>query len=450
MAGTLPIKPFIVYDMTRLFLAPAHITPRGIDRVDLGYAKHFLAEWPGDAMATLLTPFGVRTIDRQAALGIVEETQAQWKESGQPGDDPLLQRLKSKLIDRTDGPNVIKKGSRGRQIAAMTRQTFRHLGRLIGPSRSHAIPHNAVYINTGQMGIAVPQFLYWLKARPDIRSIFMLHDLIPLQHAEFVPPMSSYFHNNMVSNTVLHAAGLITTTSVMGNAIRQEILRRGRSAIPILSEPLPVSPNFSRGRSQDARLAEVPYFVIVGSIEPRKNHALLLEVWRELVRTEGARAPKLVIAGTRWNGHEAITDAVKHSSLLKDFIIEVGGLSTPALHQLVSNARGLLMPSFAEGFGLPIIEAQALGVPVIASNIAEHREAGGGEAIYLDVRDRAGWTAAIRGVMAAGANVMPRRTIHTWPDYFQRIEPFLTTIAAPQRQGDMANLVFADPEASVA
>ena len=448
-AIALPIRPFVAYDLTRLFLAPAHVTPRGIDRVDLGYARHFLADWPGDAAATLLSPFGLRVLERREALRVVDFAEAHWKEGCHPCDDRLLNRVKRKLADRSDGSHVIKIGSRGRQIAGMMRQVLRHAGRIAGASRSHAIARNGIYLNTGQMGIAVPQLLSWLAARPDIRSVFMLHDLIPIEYAQFVPALSSYFHNNMVTNAMAHASGLITTTKTMGHAIQQEFMRRGHPGMPVLSEPLPVSPSFLNGRSADERLSQAPYFVIVGSIELRKNHALLLEVWRELLRTEGARTPVLVMAGTRWNGHEAVTGAVNASPELRDVIIEVGGMSTPALHQLISNARGLLMPSFAEGFGLPIIEAQALGVPVIASDNAVHRETGGGGVRYINPCDVAGWADAIRAIMASPLSAAPCGAIRTWPDYFRRIEPFLSAIAAQNStSGDILNSNSAEVSAA--
>jgi glycosyltransferase involved in cell wall biosynthesis len=83
-------------------------------------------------------------------------------------------------------------------------------------------------------------------------------------------------------------------------------------------------------------------------------------------------------------------------SLIKDFVIEIDGLSTPALRQILSGARALLMPSFAEGFGIPIIEALAVGTPVIASDLAAHREVGATSVTYLSPIDGIGWLTAIQ------------------------------------------------------
>jgi glycosyltransferase involved in cell wall biosynthesis len=89
------------------------------------------------------------------------------------------------------------------------------------------------------------------------------------------------------------------------------------------------------------------------------------------------------------------------------------------------------MPSFAEGFGIPIVEALALGTPVIASDLATHREAGGPDVTYLDPLDGPGWLAAVRALAtgdAAAATSGARacsRSPWTWTDYFGRLEPLV-------------------------
>ncbi len=173
--------------------------------------------------------------------------------------------------------------------------------------------------------------------------------------------------------------------------------------------------------------------MVCGAIEPRKNHALLLNVWRELVRGQGATAPKLVVAGSRWRTSPVVAAALERSEALRDHVIEISGLSTPALQRLVANARALLMPSFVEGFGLPIVEALACGTPVIASDLAAHREAGGSHATYLSPIDGVGWLAAIRA-HARGDGERLRASLvayrpWTWADYFRRIEPFIVALA---------------------
>jgi glycosyltransferase involved in cell wall biosynthesis len=203
--------------------------------------------------------------------------------------------------------------------------------------------------------------------------------------------------------------------------------------IALLAEHLPVSPIFCKGAEKDYSIGSVPYFVITGSIEPRKNHLLLLNVWKELVLREASTAPKLIIVGTRRGRCSEVTDTLDRSRLLKRHVIEVAGLSTPSLHRLLGNACALLMPSFAEGFGLPIIEALALGTPVIASDLPAHREAGGDAATYLSPIDGLGWLSEIQAHVSNRAYYQARVArcrIRTWPEYLRKLDAFLEEIHA--------------------
>jgi glycosyltransferase involved in cell wall biosynthesis len=114
------------------------------------------------------------------------------------------------------------------------------------------------------------------------------------------------------------------------------------------------------------------------------------------VRIEGRQAPRLVIVGKRGWGNENVLDLLERCAPLQDSVIEVSGLSTPALKRLLDNARGLLMPSFAEGYGLPVAEALAAGVPVLASELPVFREIGGSGIEFIDPLAGLAWLKAIR------------------------------------------------------
>ncbi|HEY8031332.1 MAG TPA: glycosyltransferase, partial [Methylocella sp.] len=113
----------------------------------------------------------------------------------------------------------------------------------------------------------------------------------------------------------------------------------------------------------------------------------------------------------------------------------VGGLSTPGLKRLLDGARALLMPSFAEGFGLPVAEALAASVPVIASNIPVFRETGGARITTLSPIAGEDWLDTIR--IMARSNRPERQTIGAASDryeatagsnYFAEVRNFLDTL----------------------
>ncbi|MCC0002327.1 MAG: glycosyltransferase [Methylobacteriaceae bacterium] len=122
-----------------------------------------------------------------------------------------------------------------------------------------------------------------------------------------------------------------------------------------------------------------------GTIEPRKNHALLVDVWRRFVAEQGPSAPKLVVVGKRGWNFTQIVEALADPAL-GGAVIEVAGLSNGGWRALLAGAAALLAPSFAEGYGLPLAEALTAGAPALCSNIAPFQEIGGEAAIYLDPR----------------------------------------------------------------
>jgi glycosyltransferase involved in cell wall biosynthesis len=177
-----------------------------------------------------------------------------------------------------------------------------------------------------------------------------------------------------------------------------------------------------------------PYFVTVGTIEGRKNHALLLHIWQRLVARYGESAPMLFIVGQRgWEASHALA-ILDRATELKDHVIEFGRSSDDELASTIAGARALLMPSFAEGFGLPVAEALQLGTPVIASDLPVFREFAGDIPTYLDVLDGVGWMATIMGF--TGDSVERERQIQamagyrapSWESHFEVVDEWLKTI----------------------
>jgi glycosyltransferase involved in cell wall biosynthesis len=123
------------------------------------------------------------------------------------------------------------------------------------------------------------------------------------------------------------------------------------------------------------------------------------------------------------------------SVLVRPHVIEARGVSDQGLLRLLANARGLLMPSFAEGYGLPVVEALSVGTPVIASDIPVFREITQGRAILRHPLDGPGWRDAILNLadLQHPVAIDARRRIDgfvapTWPVYFERVSTFLAAL----------------------
>ena len=127
--------------------------------------------------------------------------------------------------------------------------------------------------------------------------------------------------------------------------------------------------------------AETPerFVLHVGTLEPRKNVPLLLEAWR-LLRGSGA-VPSLVLAGGFGWRADALRRQVARAAA-EGWLVHLGYVSPEELAALYARAEAAVLPSFYEGFGLPLLEALAAGLPVVASDIPVHREVAGGAALY--------------------------------------------------------------------
>jgi glycosyltransferase involved in cell wall biosynthesis len=424
----------LALDLTGLFLAPINRTPRGIDRVEIAFARHFLNRWSNDVWAILPTPWGVRCFERDRALRFLEAVEELWREKIKPQHDEAYGKAKSAILAGV-AERLLPRKPRRLSVARIVARYFQLLsltGFSFGRSVARTLPNNAIYLNVGQLQIFRPWY-WWLLRRPDVTSVFMIHDVTPIEHPTHHSPIIVRLHHRIIKNTAEFAKALIFPSYAAGDSVCAELRKHSEKRFVAHVEALPVPDEFLGNALPDVELSKAKYFIICGVIDPHKNHLFLLEIWKELIARLGAGAPKLIIAGSPQAGGEAVFKTLKADQALHSHVVIAPGISTPGLRQLMLSARALLMPSISEGFGLPIVEALAQGTAVIASDIPAHREAGrGGEVVYLPLNDRSSWVRSIealaRGPLyAARKHYKPK----TWEDYFLKIETFLTIDLRP-------------------
>ena len=130
---------------------------------------------------------------------------------------------------------------------------------------------------------------------------------------------------------------------------------------------------------------QAPYFLYVGTLEPRKNLVRLLKAF-SLVRRNGLGNIHLVLAGRKGWKFEEIFDEIRKLNL-HDSVRQLGYLADEDLPGLIKGARALVYPSLYEGFGLPPLEAMAVGTPVLTSNTSSLPEVVGGAGVMVDPED---------------------------------------------------------------
>jgi O-antigen biosynthesis alpha-1,3-mannosyltransferase len=214
-------------------------------------------------------------------------------------------------------------------------------------------------------------------------SVMTLHDLSPWMD----PSWHAEADRVRKRTPMLLRLGLASMVITPSEAIRRQALERFRLlAGRVVAVPHAAARHF---RPVPSPRESPPYLLYVGTLEPRKNVNLLLNVWREVRKQHPV---ELVLAGRRRKDFPEIA--------LEPGLHLSGLTPEEALPRLYSNAMVCLYPSFYEGFGLPVLEAMACGAAVIASNDPAISEVAGEGAIVLDPRDARAWVETLEALLS--------------------------------------------------
>ncbi|HDR9762919.1 TPA: glycosyltransferase family 4 protein [Burkholderia cepacia] len=289
----------------------------------------------------------------------------------------------------------------------------------------------SVLLHTSHNGMEFDRY-FSAMARRHVRTVFMVHDLIPLTHAEYCRPGVDLIHRRRIRTALTRAGGLVANSQATLDELAAEA-RRSKLSLPpsVVARLAPAVPNYAPA----PRPLDVPYFVMLGTIEPRKNHWFILHLWRRLAEQFGTTAPHLVIVGRRGWECENVIDMLDRCVELRGTVHEESNCSDERLHALLQHAQALLFPSFVEGYGLPLVEALMLQVPVIASDLPIFREIAANIPDYLDPLDGPGWLNRISAYMrpdsperAAQIARIAHFRVPTWSEHFDRIDAFLDSL----------------------
>ncbi|WP_417772621.1 glycosyltransferase family 4 protein [Stappia sp.] len=361
----------IFIDIGRLVRRLNRTTPTGVDRVVLAYERGLRARF-GDRVVRVDTLAGrVLRYPPDFADEAMYATQAIWAGTAAAGDRP----------------------TRAAALAAVLR------GTLSRPREAPGVDGRPLFFCLDHRGLERGGTVERLGRAGAADPVCLLHDVIPLTHPEYVVPAQIPRHATRVRTMAAHARLVIANSGDTAARFAEAVADFGLAQPETITAPLgieadwvPVEPAARNGR---------PRFVVLGTIEARKNHLLLLNLWRKLAeryrdgRLGLSEMPELVIVGRRGWEAEAAFDMLDRAPALKGHVREVAGMGDADLRGLLASARALLFPSFAEGFGLPLAEALAMGVPAVVSDIPAFREVGGTVPDFLDPLDGLGWQQAV-------------------------------------------------------
>jgi glycosyltransferase involved in cell wall biosynthesis len=244
----------------------------------------------------------------------------------------------------------------------------------------------------------VPDYASYIekvKREKGLRFALLIYDIIPLRRPEWCDEGVTR-HFRAWFDGALALADIIFTISAATAADVSKYAQNADLALRAVPTSIPIGTGFKksniRQRSSTSGAAlrrPLPppnsYALIVSTIEPRKNHALLLRVWRRLLEDmPGESVPTLVFAGrVGWIADDFVQQ-LRNSSFLDGKIVLADNPTDEELEALYDGCLFTLFPSFYEGWGLPVTESYAFGRPCIVSKTASLPEAGGSLARYID------------------------------------------------------------------
>ena len=376
--------------------------PTGIDRTCLAYVAHF-----GDRAQAVVQRGGVARVLAPA----------------------LSRDLFATLLTQGDGKT-------GGGLRAMA---LRGLAQMFKRRDKVGEHEGSIYINVGHTGLDRPGHGDWVQ-RSGVRAIYFLHDLIPLTHPEYCRPGEPAKHVRRVASVMKHGAGVIANSAdTLSNLA--DFLKTDRSAAFAPTVIAPLGAELAAGQADASSLSAPvpadPYFLMLGTIEGRKNHLLMLNVWAEMARKLGPKCPTLVIIGKRgWECEQAV-DILDRCEIIRGKVIELPRCDDAQLEHYMRRARALVFPSFVEGYGLPLVEALFCGTPVIASNLGVFKELAGDVPDYFSPIDGLGWT---NSILSYAATESPARDAQlarmqgwvapTWGAHFAKVDAWLEQFRA--------------------
>jgi glycosyltransferase involved in cell wall biosynthesis len=378
----------MLFDITRLAARLLEgKRPTGVDRVSLAYIERF----------------------RDGAQALVRHW-GRWVSPGERGS----QRIFAALLGEMAQP-------------AQTIRSAVAMGHVLGAP----IARDVLLFNTGHSGLDAPGYAEAV-VRSGLRPVYFLHDLIPITHPEYCREGEASRHEQRLHTMLSTGRGLIANSEATDTALRQYAEGAALAVPPLIVAPLgtPALPP-----PQHASPHQEPYFVMLGTIEPRKNHLMMLHLWRQMIEAGAPDIPSLVIIGQRGWECEQVLDLLERSPALKSKVIEHGRCDDAELSTWLHHAQALLFPSFVEGYGMPLAEALAHGVPVIASDLPVFHEIAGDVPDYLDPLDGPGWRRHVleyareeRPARAAQMVRMRGYVAPSWEQHFALVAPFVETL----------------------
>lgn len=400
---------FFIYDITRLVAKVDAPTPSGIDRVDIQYANSIAnSEYKAHFVCIVSGVFCY--VETNYAKSLIQYLYNKWI----LGNDF---KFKKKDIAPKSASKAFSFSSRKNNFKIIDEKLFEVLS---GREK------DGFYVNTSHYGVGKVDAYYLFKTLGNIKIVFFLHDLIPIDFPEYVNEGDKEQHEIRVKAMSQFSDLVIVNSIYTKNRLFEYCNKNGIKTPNCVVNFIGTEQKFINhsNQSSDKKL-DFDYFIYVSTIEARKNHIMLLNLWREIVTEYGQQAPKLLLIGKSGWKNEAAIDMINRCEIIQSHVKHLTGIADEELIKYLKNAKALLFPSFVEGWGMPLVEAMTMKTPVICSDLSVFHEAGQELAIYISPIDSAQWKEEILkfanddGYREHQIHRLKKFQIPTWDSHFR-------------------------------
>ena len=239
--------------------------------------------------------------------------------------------------------------------------------------------------------------------RSDTALVVTIHDVVPWTHPETLTAHGVAFHRRMAERAAREAAAIVTPTQAVASRVRE--LLDPRCPVRVVSPGVPlVRVPVDAEQRRGARGLDRPYVLFVGTAEPRKG----LDVLLAALSRPALAGLDLVVVGPEGWGDVDVAELARRVRV-SERVHVTGRVDDADLGAVYAGALALAMPSRAEGFGFPVVEAMALGIPVVVSADPALTEVADEAAEVVPVGDAEALADALAGAAASGPEREHRR-----------------------------------------
>lgn len=231
--------------------------------------------------------------------------------------------------------------------------------------------------------------------RGRVPLVVTVHDVVPWTHPETLTPRGARWHRAMAGLAAGTADAIVVPTAAVARELARHVpLRHPPEVVPLGASDLspPADPEEVMAR---LRLPSGGYVLSLATAEPRKGLDVLV---RAMADRRAPAVPLLLIGARGWGGVDPAAMAAA-SGLAADRVRHLGAVSDADLAVVLERATVLAVPSRAEGFGLPVVEAMAAGTAVVTSTDPALLEVGGDATVAVPVGDAVALAGALAQVV---------------------------------------------------